>query len=504
MSGSLARLSPSGPFTVLSVSLISELSGRSGVQDGVVAFETATLSWWVFRRGSSLTLQADTIVAGVGGQWLRLFIGHPVWLNQFAWFVSSSGSNKARGDSPSAAVKDISEIVRRLGPGAKMGGSDVTVTVSTSLTDPTPMTLDIEFTTDHGLRMLAVPVSSLYVGSLTAAYVAPNKATQQRSQITDAAMPNFTTFGYQMVRMTSGAQAQATAPIIKRTANTIALTGSFLNLSTAAVTANPSISPAIVSPANGDTYVMDQMPILAAFSVRVKKPGFSRAALVVDGFEFSNTSAPSFEVLGPGGTGQRGFVLRCIFRGSAFTSNNITFQGCEWAALCFMKPQGEFVFWANSCIGFTELTVAKSGTWAIDGLTVIQGGNNNVGGIAVPGSDTPGLFTVRGNCGIITGVVGGTSGGFGVFDSRSQGGVRISTGASAAANTADGVVYGNGNAQFGFDVQAGGVFSYFGAAGKPTCTGATPDVSIAGLGTLAYAAIPAFEGTTTAAGIVSA
>lgn len=70
--------------------------------------------------------------------------------------------------------------------------------------------------------------------------------------------------------------------------------------------------------------------------------------------------------------------------------------------------------------------------------------------------------------------------------------VRLTTGTLGMQN-AGARLSGAGNAAFGINILGGATWGYFGAGDKPSVTGTSGDVSILGLGTLAYAAIPATQ-----------
>jgi hypothetical protein len=477
---------------------ITDLANMLIPADALI-YERTRRAYWSVKTGTSATADNRQVANLDGAQAFRLpNYCDDAWCNQFNWEIDTvNGGSDFNSGAPGSPLASLTELCLRLGRRAVFSGSNLTITIKSAVaTSDLPPPIDVVFLTDHGLRVLGTVASTpIYSGSFTAAYVAASKATHQRSQITDAAMSNYTTFGYQRVRMTNGTQSGATAMIIKRTANTIAFTTSFLNLNPA--TALPSIAPTIVSPTNGDTYQMDQLPVVQDLRITVTKPGFTNTGLIVDSLEFSANANVSLECSN-GGTGQRGIIMRCIFRASRYTAKNMSFQGCIWANLHFPTASGEYLIYACGFIGFAQLPSAVE-TGSIDGLSIFQGGNNNAGGITVPGTDAPGLLTIRRPIGTICGSNGGANGGFGVFDSRSQDGIRLVPGVYAGGTGTGGFPFGNGNAVTGIETLAGAVWSYDNGA-KPTTTGAS-DTMIAGVVT-AYAALPAFTAGGVASGIV--
>jgi hypothetical protein len=213
----------------------------SQIADHSKIFVASYRQEWRLEKTSSAVLQADMVIAAVGGgRWFREIAADPVWTGQLTWECDSvAGSDEGTG-MPGFPLKTLAELSRRLQN--VQGGATYVVNILGAATSATDLPLfrpriipgvagsvmAIRFV---GLRT----VMALGSGALTAA-----TATAGNVQGSIAGPAVWANFIGRHIRMTSGAANGAVAVILEDLGAGSAEVSEWINESTLALTAIPA------------------------------------------------------------------------------------------------------------------------------------------------------------------------------------------------------------------------------------------------------------------------
>lgn len=439
--------------------LITDMAAQSisGMTDGTFAYVQSIKSFFFLDTTSALLADNITIVPAAGGtgQWLRTPDAHPFWLTQTEWFVSTATGDDQNDGSSGNPIATHTELSRRWGQEGHIS-VDVTVTIMDSLDPTDPIRLNIIL--DGSIYYTGV-VSTVRTG--TATTVTPrNAATNQKYTILDSGLPaanSWTANVNQRVRMTngpaSGAYAWVIADLGTRTAS----------LSEFASTSPFTIAVDLLTPANGNTYIVEAMPSVTMQSgdINVGGGGF----FVVENLDITNgemkyTSITTF--------------LSCIFQ-SPLAINNPS--GIQYILNCLCLAT------AGSAFGFLELDagLVRPLSGAAGGACVTSVFGSKVvldayvileeGGLVVDPS-SQGLVGLAGIFNVIVGGINPT--GDGVLIGNAGGTVAGPGGSIVVKDWqyGSGALFGNGNFGAGVSVGVGGTFV---TDVTPTITGGDGD-----------------------------
>lgn len=390
------------------------------------------------------------------------------WALQTAWEITSSGVNDNDG-SPGHPITP-GELARRIGTAPI--GQATTITAPTGLLPDVAMYGHFRLAPGGNVTISTTPTLLQAASTFTAGTAQFNRATPAPTTIVDAAVASFAGFVGKRIRITASAtptKIGATCFIQRapsaNTCNTTPL---------AVVSATPHVNPpTIFAPVAGDTYVIEDLPVLNIGLLQFSLIADSSVALnttyvfVVDttlrGFAASIGTLESLDrvpivlsanvldglfLKGPEQSNFMHFLQACLLGGSVactFASNVIARAGGQlrtpgWNGQVFL----DLDYYAEGSALTSTLSV---GTYILDGVCCFRAPGDAI-------TLNPGVTVKQGSVG------SGTK-----------------------------LVYGNGSTGVGVAARSGGQFIYDASAGgPPTITGAVGDTTIAAIVT-SWAAI---------------
>ena len=446
----------SGGATI--VADITTLKALAAPVNGAQAYVLSVRSGWTFEFGSTLTADGISIIAdnGATGKWVRSTSPDRSWAYQAAWFIDgTAGNDENVGSTSLTALKTAAELERRIDNQTLQ--QRTVVTQLTDLNEWVKLTLKfVDSAADtQEFQWLGGTLTSLHTGQISAVTaLAPN--TNVPEKVADGALV-WTPFIGQRIRLTDGANAGATAWIVKDEGAGVARTSNFQIFDPAA----PLEAPALVQPAINDHYQIDQMVSLNGLDLRVSRATTSStslpAAFVVDSIDFGRGLASAYLssiYLQPDPWTTTGIIARCrmVCRNLESRAGSLTFEVCCCAnsgAVAFNRT-GQLAISGGATLGsfFTGTLCYHK----IGGYHIVQGGQLRVGAYVLD-----------------------VNGGVQVFDSgASNDGVIVFDGGGqlTLSFTATSPISGSGNGGAGIKVWGGNSVQHFGTI--PTITGSTP------------------------------
>lgn len=426
--------------------------------DGTLVFVRSVRDFFVLHKTSTLTSDDITIADAIGGgRWLRKFTPSVRWLSQAAWYIDPA----AVDDEGDGSVGDPLQTHAELGRRAICQGREVkqttVVTIVSTLPADDPVEIDVKLPVPGTyLHYYGTPFQ-LRTGTLTAA----------TSLISGTALPTVTdaiggSFAAQIgkrIRLTSGAPAGARAWLVRDEGGDTASTSAFFQQDT---TSSPIESfPTLVNPA-AEAFVIEELPFIVLARVKASQaPTLSSRTPVI------------FEDLGIGGSTD--VVNLCTHMDSSL------FVGCDVFAQSFDDAIGTYSGcrfagasrWFNSLILHAAGAVMGSGYSAIDSAVNLTLETTAVGTSLISALSAASRWVVSDASGFDA--AGGADG------------VALGPGEHCEVT---GLLWGTGNA--GYGIRASGGILWYGAATRPTITGALGDTRIGGIDKI-YAALPFFN-----------
>lgn len=427
------------------------------------------------QRGNQYRLDLDSTAAADGvnvvaplagpGRWL-LVAGSgadPAALLQDTWFINALTGNDANdGLTAGTALASWGELRRRYGDNPILPQT-VTVNIGSDLDEDIFLNGTVVLQPGVLFRIFGGVRSVFDSGTLTNV-TAQNRATQTPMQLE---APGLDAQVGQRIRFTDGAAAGATCWAFRSPGADLV---DCVQAVTYDATANPLASDSTpATPSGGDAFVVEEM-----FRVRSVALDFERLdagsdfCAVVDSLNVVDTNGvfhAASKLLQPV------FVRCAIASNRSSAQTNATFVSCSNS---IVTHNGLFELFDASLLKSPVSTVS-----AIGGRVLLK-------------HDTivaNGAFRCLAGSALLQDSA--------VFDSNGSG---IQLEGESTCVVQSGTVWGNGNADFGFNIRAGSVLTYP-TGNKPILTGDTGDTQFGGA-TVAYAAIPSFD-TNTASGMVA-
>jgi hypothetical protein len=414
------------------------------------------------------------------GGWFRLAVADAGWLAQSTWYIdpaSVTSSDDNDGATAATALSTWQELVERLGGTSRK--ILLTQSVTVHILSDLPEVLRGDITLEDGgsagsatqLFVLGAVQSTLFSGTITNVQ-AEDTATGQEAQITVAGVGDWSTAGPggtslvgKRLRRTSD---NAIFYILGRVSATVAAVGP-------GCVSNPlafNVNPANVTLANGDAFVIEQLPQIRGFSMNCARGSTSTTGTnfmhgIWDSLWISGGAEYSKIMEGNGANqSSRNVLNRCIVNGS----RSLVWAGQQIANLLASNVNG------------TQTSTQLTGPVKSSLLTCCS----NIGGILVSADLTItisqkltirnalgfGLNMQSGSCAVVTNTVG-------IYNGSNH---AVSMSSFARLSTT-GIIHGSGNAGAGIAVASGALFS-FSSAAKPTVKGSAPgtnDVNISGV-----------------------
>lgn len=159
--------------SLLSVATIADLAPLT-YGDGTGIYVRSVRDYWVYRAGSTATVDAITVVAhsSGAGRWERLNIPHPSWSLQTVWEINSGNTGalaEADGLTTGTAIPWAEMLRRHCGVGCHWVQSVGTVDINVNASMPAgdPMLLDLVTVKPGLLRVNGVPTAQ-FTGTISA------------------------------------------------------------------------------------------------------------------------------------------------------------------------------------------------------------------------------------------------------------------------------------------------------------------------------------------------
>jgi len=423
---------------------------------------------WTFDLGSTLPTDGITVVSDPDntGRWLRSLSPDLSWSYQGSWFVDAvSGDDENLGNTALAALATFAEVERRLSD--QLLKQDVDVQLLTDVPEYLRLTVDLGANPGgipHRLvvRSTSAAWTTLVSGTITgfvAQATTPNGGNMH--QITDAtlAVDPSALIG-KRVRLTGGANPDATGWVLKRLSATSFATGPFVANYDPLTQAQGALTA--VTPAVTDTFVVEDVPGIEGLDLTVSRVDNRLAAttytitIAVDslyvqkdqssltawqrGVAKTNVNSSSLV--------QVPFLARCSIFGYGVQGNRSGYNGCLVRVLAGQTIPIDVVAYVLGSLLSTDISVPT--------FVVANGLNQTV---------SEGVTAIT--------KVAAPSGGF--FDCPTDG-VRT-TGGNTNAGFA---VFGNGNAGYGMVIVAASRLGYQPIAQRHTILGALGAVKFGG------------------------
>ena len=446
--------------------------------NGDLAFETSRLGVWLFVSGSALPANARKVVAGIGGQWLRLYIAQPFYEGQTTWSIGGASANDQNtGIDDANALASYEEFYFRVGGYWANFYNGISIRVLSDLNEI--IEVGPMMWANNSFRVLGVPTATPYTGTISAV-TAISPATQQPLQITDAGIAAVGGWAAQLgnrIRLTSGANINSVFYPVKDLGGNVARCTNAM----AAIdpTGNPSSAPAQITPGVGDTYVIETLPRIQGIITQTNKPRGTIPSIYATVFDSLDIRADLFgAVFYITNNDAFSYVSRCQIRPNLFVTLGDSSQMVDCMFLPIAQPffiGREFRIAGGGMLGAFAVD-ARPGPLLLAREFIFQGSS----------------LLVSGNPGF--GLAGGelARGGFCIFDAVGDA-LRLDPG-STVKQGAGALVWGSGNTGFGIRANNGSryVIGSAVAADKPILTGASGDTQISGV-TVPYANIPQYD-----------
>lgn len=439
--------------------------------DGTSAYVlTVRDEFYLHRDASALTPDGITIVAAAGvpdGRWVRREnVGDEAWREQAEWHIDADTGNDENDGSAAAPLATWGEMRRRLGANPVIPQS-TQVLIESDLSET--LHFDGKATLLSGVIYRVTGGVRTVLGSGTLSnVVAQNRGTQTPMRLDDTGIDAFVD---RRIRFTDGAAAGATCWGFRSPAADQLDCVQSVTYDTSADPLPAGGTP--VTPSGGDSYVVEQLFRVAGINLRFERlinPALAGESFVAAVEDLDVFAAESMCML-------RSETLLAVLVRSRVGAANIAYDTRVGFESCFVFATTHFGRAENYDASLLKSTVgtvfAQQGShWQMVGDTIMAAGQ-----LTMIESDI-------------------TFASAAVFDSNQSG---IALFGGSRANVQPGTVWGDGNADFGWDIRANSVVAYQ-TGSQPTLTGDTGDTQIAGA-TVAYGAILSFS-TVTAAGMV--
>jgi hypothetical protein len=263
---------------------IATLASIPSPADGAQIRVESVRSDWTFELGSVIVADGISVVSDPDntGRWLRSLTPDLSWSYQGSWFVDAvAGDDESIGSTALAPLATFAEVERRLTGQLLQQDTDVQL-----LTDiPEYVRLDFLLESNPGgvpfrflVRSTSAAWTTLAAGTITgfvAQATTPNGGNMH--QITDAtlAVDPALLIG-KRVRLTGGANPNATGWVLKRLSATSFATGPFVaNLDPLTQTSGALTA---VTPAITDTFVVEDVPGVQGIDLTAKRYDLRLAA----------------------------------------------------------------------------------------------------------------------------------------------------------------------------------------------------------------------------------
>jgi hypothetical protein len=452
---------------------------------------------------SALTPVAGEVVQDVGGQWIRLPMPDLTWAMQSAWFIDpTTGDDENVGSTSVTAIKTAAEIRRRLFDATL--NQTTTVSVLGDLPEYFRLRCSIANSAVAPRRLVIKGDSTAWTTLVTSnvagitGVTAINRATNIPTSITDAnLLTDPATFLRKRIRLTSGANTNATAWVLKKISATEFRTTAF----------SAAVDPAtivgllgVITPAVGDRYVIEDIVGVKGFEVEVRRLDVQDAggaadstAVCADSFDVQKNETTTatqldgnvyIDVFNTGATIVPQFT-RSKMHANMVAGPRLALTGCLLSV-----PSG-------SSVHVSAFTMNAGGAVAEGGTPTLQYSPTQ-GGAFVGGDWTSqGVrFSVSSTLRITSGT------GMAIFDAATPA-LDVGTFYPGGNVSAGSPLYGAGNTGVGVAVASAHLYQYSTAGNKPTITGSTPGTNDATVGGVnkAWSAIP-FTDTAKMCGIV--
>lgn len=417
------------------------------------------------------------IEAKDGGRWVRQGLTNEYWWNFPEWYIDSeNGNDENAGDSTEAPLKTASEINRRLNNAILKQQTKIYI-----LNDIDDLSFNFSVSRDTvfdpdvpiALRVLGHPSAWATIYSGVIGSVLPinrGEGGGNALQLTvsdpefdwDTSGPDESSLIAYRIRITSGDNAGAVGFAVKRLSANEARCTTFIIYDPETTLPNPFQTVKFITPQVGESFVVERLPGVKSIKINntsalLRLPG---NATLVDSVE-AGKGLPDF------------------------TSSHIILQSDTWfTTLCRSRVFSrdiDIALWSlgNLVIGDARHRVGTiSGGGVISTSAVVLDGHIRSmsvqddwivqGGRFFPfGFWRVGPSADQGNFSIVRGV--------GVFDSVSA---AVEVRPSDKATVHRGIIYGNGNADVGIEIDKNAAYIYSGDDTKPTITGNNGDCKL--------------------------
>lgn len=198
------RTYPLKATTGSSIAPVAELAGLADLSaaSGNLAFVETVRAWFTFDPESTETPNGITVLTGAApGRWLRLAVPHLSWQEQDEWHLNlETGNNEADGATPSTAIRDYTELVRRTGAPWRIDDRIVHLYWDAPAIDDVQMAISVSAT-----ALVVVHGRQTSIGTGTVTAFAAENFVNEATLVTDTARTTWPVGA--LVRIPSGPRA---------------------------------------------------------------------------------------------------------------------------------------------------------------------------------------------------------------------------------------------------------------------------------------------------------
>lgn len=214
------RNSPSGELVFIpGNTIVADLASLAALPDSGdvsdLVWVDSLLCYWHRNRFSLLASDGITVLPAIGGgNWERIVsTTAPDWCSQASWGVDPVLGDDENVGTPASPLATFAELDRRLSVGAIQQSTEVALPAGAVLPD-SKVSVQLPVAT-AGVTFTIRGTPTTVIDGTIASYVDRNHATGVGTQITSAAVPDWTAFEGMRIRITSGAATGAIAWIGK-------------------------------------------------------------------------------------------------------------------------------------------------------------------------------------------------------------------------------------------------------------------------------------------------